>query len=177
MNKNNYNWTNSINLKYMLKTLLSFPVLLFLISCNGKTSGVEVPEPEPRTEFSITDYGAVPDDLSFLNTEAINSAIEECHNSGGGRVLVPEGVWHTGPITLLTGVELHIDENGVILFTNDVTQYPLVITRWEGIDCYNYQPMIYAYRQQNISITGKGIIDGGATIEHWWPMSGKEIYG
>ncbi len=131
----------------------------------------------PDRTLTITDYGAVPDDLSVLNTGAINAAIAECSEAGGGRVVVPAGVWHTGPLTLLAGVDLHIAEDAVLLFTNDLSQYPIVITRWEGMDCYNYQPMIYAYRQDDIAITGKGTIDGGGTVDDWWAMCGAVKYG
>lgn len=127
--------------------------------------------------YNIIDFGAVANDSTILNHGAINAAIDTCSLRGGGRVLVPEGVWYTGPITLKSNVDLHISDDAKLLFTSDLSQYPLVLTRWEGVDCYNYQPMIYSYRQQNIAITGKGIIDGGATLKDWWAMCGATRYG
>lgn len=133
--------------------------------------------------FTITEYGAVADNPGFLNTKVINSTIDLCSSKGGGVVLIPKGTWHTGPIVLKSNVNLHIAEGAVLLFTTDVTQYPIVLTRWEGMDCNNTSPMIYAYGQENIGITGKGTIDGGASRANWWGMPrltavpGKELRG
>lgn len=128
-------------------------------------------------DYPITDFGAVANDPDFLNHEAINTAIETCSTEGGGRVVVPAGIWHTGPITLKSNVNLHLSESATLLFTSDTQYYPFVLTRWEGLDCYNFQPMIYAYGETNIGLTGRGSIDGGADNQNWWPMSGKEVYG
>lgn len=127
--------------------------------------------------YNIKDFGAKADDPRFLNTFFINTAIEQCSASGGGKVLLPSGIWHTGPITLKSNVNLHLEEGATLLFTDDKSQYPIVITRWEGMDCYNYQPMIYAYGQENIAVTGKGTIDGGANNDNWWKMCGAAHYG
>ncbi len=113
-----------------------------------------------------------------LYTDAINSAIEKCSKSGGGRVIVPAGTWLTGPVKLLSNVNLHLEEGAVLLFTDDPHQYyPLVLTAWEGMNCWNWSPMIYAYQQENIAITGKGTIDGGASRENWWSMVGNDKWG
>jgi polygalacturonase len=128
---------------------------------------------EPRfkkAEFNIADYGALPDKPEFLNSKIINSTIDLCSSKGGGTVVVPKGTWHTGPVVLKSNVNLHIAEGAILLFTPDTSQYPKVLTRWEGMDCYNVSPMIYAYGQENIAITGKGIIDGGASRENWWGL-------
>jgi polygalacturonase len=136
-----------------------------------------------KTVFNIADYGAKVDNPQFLNTVVINSTIDLCNQRGGGVVLIPKGTWHTGPIVLKSNVNLHIDDGAVLLFTPDTAKYPIVITRWEGMDCYNVSPMIYAYGQENIGITGKGIIDGGASRENWWGMPrlnavpGKKLRG
>ncbi|MDE6510523.1 MAG: glycoside hydrolase family 28 protein, partial [Muribaculaceae bacterium] len=113
-----------------------------------------------------------------LYTDAINSAIAKCSNDGGGRVIVPSGTWLTGPVKLLSNVNLHLEEGATLLFTTDTHQYyPLVLTSWEGMDCWNYSPMVYAYKQDNIAITGKGTIDGGASRDNWWGMVGNERWG
>lgn len=134
-------------------------------------------------KYNIADYGAVPDDPVFLNHKVINSAIALCSSKGGGTVMIPKGIWHTGPVVMKSNVNLHISEGAVLLFTDDIDQYPTVLTRWEGMDCYNTSPMIYAYEQQNIAITGKGTIDGGSSVKNWWGMRrlaavpGKELRG
>lgn len=127
--------------------------------------------------YDIRQYGAIADDEKHLNHKAINAAIGACSRDGGGTVIVPAGVWHTGPITLQSNVNLHLEEGARLLFTFDLGQYPVVLTRWEGMDCYNYQPMIYAYKAENIALTGKGTIDGGGSLETWWPMCGAKHYG
>ena len=136
-----------------------------------------------KKTYSITDHGAVANDPGFLNDKAINSTIDLCSSNGGGTVLIPKGIWHTGPVVLKSKVNLHLEEGATLLFTSDISKYPTVLTRWEGMDCYNTSPMIYAYGQENIAITGKGTIDGGASIENWWGMMrlaavpGKELRG
>jgi len=132
----------------------------------------------PADTFNITDFGAVVDDTSFLNTAAIEAAIQRCNSDGGGVVYVPSGNWHTGPVTLLSNVNLHISEGATLLFATDYELYlPPVLTRWEGMDCYNIHPLIYAIDATNIALTGKGTIDGQASNEVWWWMNGNSDYG
>jgi polygalacturonase len=132
----------------------------------------------PADTFNIRDYGAVPDDTSILNTKAIEAAIMECYRGGGGVVYIPAGRWATGPVTLLSNINLHISENATLLFSTDYELYlPPVLTRWEGMDCYNFHPLIYAYEASNIAITGKGTIDGQASDRYWWWMNGNPGYG
>lgn len=131
----------------------------------------------PDKDYNILDFGKKSKKEGFLYTKMINKAIEKCHADGGGRVIVPAGTWLTGPINLLSNVNLHLEEGATLLFTTDVKEYPIVLTRWEGMDCYNYSPMIYAYKQENIAISGKGTIDGGASRDNWWGMVGNERWG
>lgn len=128
-------------------------------------------------DYNILDYGKRSDTKGYLYTDLINNVIKKCSEDGGGRVVVPAGEWLTGPITLLSGVNLHLEEGATLLFTDDPKEYPLVLTRWEGMDCYNYQPMIYALEQENIGLTGKGTVDGGACNDNWWKWCGKAHYG
>ena len=121
----------------------------------------------PDRNYDIRDFGATPDAVCH---EAINAAIKQCNADGGGHVIVPAGTWLTGAITLLSNVDLHLEEGATLLFSDNLDHYPLVRTRWEGMDCYNYSPMIYAYQQENIGLTGKGTIDGGASKANWWSM-------
>src|SRR5262245_20394823 len=115
--------------------------------------------PAPRKVFPVSDYGAAGDGTADC-TAAIASAIAACHAAGGGRVLVPAGSWLTGAIHLLSGVELHVATGATLLFSTDPQAYlPVVFSRWQGIELYNYSPLIYANGQQNISITGGGVLD------------------
>lgn len=111
------------------------------------------------TVFNITKYGAVPDGY-FLNTKAIQKAIDECSFKGGGVVQVPKGLWLTGPIVLKSNVNLNLAVGATLLFTADKTQYPLVKANWEGYPQMRNQSPISAEGATNIGITGKGIIDG-----------------
>lgn len=131
----------------------------------------------PDKNFDITNYGAVGDGETDC-TGAFKQAIEECSNAGGGKVIVPAGIYLTGPIHLKSNVNLHIKKDAVVKFTKDKTKYlPLVFTSWEGVECMNYSPLIYAYEQENIAITGEGILDGQGSNENWWSWKGKKEYG
>lgn len=131
----------------------------------------------PDNQFIITDFGAQSGG-EIVCTEAINKAINTCSECGGGIVLVPEGVFLTGPIVLRSNVNLHISEGSTLKFVTDPEYYlPPVLTRWEGVDCYNYSPLIYSYQASNIAITGKGILDGQANENNWWIWKGKKEFG
>jgi polygalacturonase len=136
-----------------------------------------VPPSFPNHDFNIVDYGAKPDGKT-LSTEAFNKAIATCNKTGGGRVVVPKGIFLTGTIHLDDNVNLHISEGAIVKFSINPKDYlPLVHTRYEGIECMNYSPLIYAYGKKNIALTGKGLLDGQADNEHWWPWVGKEEFG
>lgn len=128
-------------------------------------------------KYLITKFGASTKATAAKNQKAINKAIATCSKKGGGQVVVPAGTWNTGAITLLSGVNLVVEEGATLLFSSDTSLYPVVRTRWEGIDCYNYQPLIYANGVKNVGITGKGTIDGGASNDAWWPMTGVDRFG
>ncbi len=122
----------------------------------------------PDQNFNITDYGAIGDGQTDC-TEAFKKAISAANQAGGGRVVVGAGSFLTGPIHLKSNVNLHILEDAVIKFSVDPNMYlPVVYTRFEGVECMNYSPLIYAYEQENIAITGKGTLDGQASYENWW---------
>ena len=132
----------------------------------------------PDRVYNIVDFGARPDTPEEPCHEAINQAIITCSQEGGGTVLVPKGTFYTGPITLKSNVNLHVEEGAILKFsTVQELYFPAVITRWEGLDCYNAHPLIYAYGETNIALTGKGIIDGQGSNEHWWYMCGASRYG
>ena len=110
--------------------------------------------------FPITDYGAKADGTTDC-TAAIRQAIEACNKAGGGHVVVPDGTFLTGGIRLLSNVDLHLSDNAKLQFTSDLSKYPQVTIRYEGVEHQNFAPPIYALEQENIGVTGNGIIDGG----------------
>lgn len=118
-------------------------------------------------QFLITKYGAVGDGKT-LNTEAFKKAIDACNKQGGGRVIVPLGVFLTGAIHLKSNVELHLVDSAKIVFSRNSKDYPIVFTRWEGMELMNYSALIYAYGQKNIAVTGNGTLDGNADADNWW---------
>ena len=128
-------------------------------------------------EFNITKYGAKPAAKAAVNQKAINRAIAACSKAGGGRVVVPAGTFNTGAITLKSHVNLVVEEGATLQFAFEPDLYPVVLTRWEGLDCWNISPCIYAYQETDIAITGKGVIDGGGSRDTWWPWCGATKYG
>lgn len=124
----------------------------------------------PNRDFDITKYGAK---LNGDASDAIKKAIDACSAAGGGRVLVPRGVFFTAPITLKSNVNLHVDEGATLKFSTDPKDFPIVLTRYEGVECMKYSPLIYAFEQSNIAVTGKGTLDGQASTENWWGWRGK----
>ena len=123
-----------------------------------------------KDTFRIKEYGAVADGLT-INTRAIQAAIDACSKKGGGIVLVPGGLWITGPIVLKNNVNLHLAKNALLQFSKDFNQYPLVKSNWEGLPQMRNQSPLSADNQQNIGITGFGIIDGGGEA---WRMVKKD---
>lgn len=128
-------------------------------------------------DFVITKYGAVGDGVSNC-CMAIKNAIEACNRAGGGRVVVQAGNYCTGPVYLKSNVNLHLEKGATLLFSTNPDDYlPLVFTRWEGIELMNYSPLIYAYKEHNIAITGEGTLDGQASNKNWWPWKGRRDHG
>jgi polygalacturonase len=124
----------------------------------------------PDRTFDIRDYGAVQckweDEEKHKSTEAIRKAIIACNEGGGGKVLIPRGDWLTGAIHLRSNVNLHIAEGAIVHFSNDLADYlPVVHVRCEGVEAYNYSPLIYAPHVENIAITGRGTLHGHG---RWW---------
>jgi len=170
-----------------------------------------------KADYRITDFGAVTCELKSVKAwisyeeqasvqtpvanskdiyPAITQAIKDCHEAGGGRVLVPAGNWYcAGPIVLLSNVNVHLLKGAHIYFSNDPEHYAkygsfdcgpngkLVISRWQSNDCLNFSPMVYAYGQDNIALTGDdwtSILDGQGGVpfdengDCWWTWKGKQ---
>ena len=121
----------------------------------------------PGRTFDITRYGAKADGKTEA-TEAIRKAIDACAAAGGGTVLAPAGTFLTGAIHLKSRINLHVAEGATLLFSTDPKLYPIVYTRFEGTECMNYSPLIYAWEQTDIGVTGSGTLDGQAAQENWW---------
>ena len=131
----------------------------------------------PNNTFNITDFGAIADGQTN-NSEAIKKTIEACSQAGGGKVIIPSGQFLTGPIHLKSNINLHLETGAEVLFSKDRKDYlPVVHTSYEGQELMNYSPLVYAYKQKNIAITGKGVFNGQASKTNWWPWCGAERYG
>jgi polygalacturonase len=129
----------------------------------------------PARAYDITRFGVKRDDDADA-TAAFRAATGACHDAGGGRVIVPAGRFVTGPIVLRSNVELHLEKDAVVAFSQDPRAYlPVVLTRYEGVELMNYSPFIYAYDQENIAVTGNGTLDGQADGAHWWPWRDEAI--
>lgn len=177
---------------YLLLACLAFSVICCM-SCQNKQKTEQangwsklasikdsiIPPKFADKQFSIMDYGATTDSTADA-LPAIKKAIEACHqNEGGGRVNVPAGVYLVqGPIHLKSHVELHLDKGARIKFSTQPKDYlPVVFTRYEGVELMNYSPLIYAYGQTDIAITGQGILDGQASNDNWWNWTGAKGFG
>ncbi len=113
----------------------------------------------------IDKFGAIGDGI-FDCSLPIKQAIEEVKNAGGGKIIVKKGVWKTGPIDLYSNIEFHLKKGAVISFIPQPELYPPVFTRWEGVECWCMHPCVFADKQENIIISGKGTFDGSG--QWWW---------
>ena len=119
----------------------------------------------PDRVFDIREFGAVKGD-SVNNSKAINDAIIACNKSGGGKVLIPKGIWFTGKVHFKSNVNLYLEKGAELYFSDNPEDYlPAVQSSWEAFECYNYSPLIYAFKCENIAITGKGTIR--AKMDTW----------
>ena len=130
----------------------------------------------PKKDFNILKYGAKPAGIVDCR-EAINKAIDACTKAGGGRVVVPAGEYLTGAIRLRSNVNLYVSKGATLKFSTDPKAYlPLVHTRWEGMELMHLSPLIYAFEETNIAITGDGTLDGQGKA-FFWKWHGNPRYG
>ncbi len=169
-----------------MKKILSLLVVAgFLVSCNCNTgqkenatsnpvldniySQLEFEMPQVKepvisdTEYSIVDYGAIGDG-KVLNTDAFAKAIEDASKNGGGKVVIPRGIWLTGPIVLKDNINLHAEAGALIIFSKDKSLYPIIETSFEGLDTYRCISPLYAKGVSNIAFTGSGVWDGSGDV-------------
>src|SRR5690349_3248513 len=154
------------------RNLLGVIIILFSLGSwaqVAKLPAVTVPVFK-KDSFFITKYGAKADGIT-INTSSITQAISACNKNGGGVVVIPPGIWSTGPLELLNNVNLHLQKNALLLFSKDFSQYKLVSTNWEGLPQMRNQSPISAVNAVNIAITGYGIIDGNGDA---WRMVKKD---
>ncbi|MEE0522043.1 MAG: glycoside hydrolase, partial [Bacteroidaceae bacterium] len=155
-------------MKHLQLLLLSlfFPLAIHADGWNGLYQQIEQSIRQPQFAnrcFSIEKYGAKASTDSYsigkdtplaaANQKAINKAIETCSKAGGGQVIIPAGIYYTGAITMLSHVNLVMEKGATLQFVFEPDLYPQVLTRWEGLDCWNLSPCIYAHKQTDIAIT------------------------
>ena len=151
--------------------LLNLFAIIFLFAFAQKEKLPVIKSPVFKKDtISIKKYGAI-EDGNTLNTKSINAAIDALSKKGGGVVLVPAGLWLTGPVVLKNNINLHLAAGATLLFTADKDEYPLVEANWEGLPQMRNQSPISATNASNIAITGKGIIDGNGD---GWRMVKKD---
>jgi polygalacturonase len=119
----------------------------------------------PDKSVNILDFGAVGDGQT-LNTAAFSKAIETCNANGGGTVIVPAGLWLTGPIQLLSNMNLHLEKGALVIFSRDHKDYPIILNPVNKT--YAVSSPIFGFNLENIAITGDGIIDGSG--DTWRPV-------
>ena len=118
----------------------------------------------PEHNVQATTCGIYPDTGKNL-TRALQNAIDDLSESGGGRLCLSAGVWRSGALQLRSGVELHLESPETVLqFINTEIEenYPVVYSHWEATPCYNYSALLYAKDAHDIAVSGPGMLDGGA---------------
>lgn len=120
----------------------------------------------PKRDFPVTDFGARKGDRI---SEAIAKAIAACHEAGGGRVVIPAGKWRTGKIHLRSNVNLDVEKGATLTFSGRPEDYlPAVQSSWEGFECFNYSPLIYAFNCENVAVTGGGTLEADTSTWQTW---------
>jgi len=133
--------------------------------------GIHLPD-IPANSVNIIDFGAV-EGGQVLNTSAFANAIQAVSEQGGGKVIIPAGIWLTGPIILKSNLELHAEPGALILFSTNKDLYPLVNTSFEGLDTWRCLSPIFGDNVENVALTGSGVWDGSGDV--WRPVKKSKL--
>ncbi|MDR2361922.1 MAG: glycoside hydrolase family 28 protein [Prevotellaceae bacterium] len=136
-----------------------------------KMEKIQLPQFPPHT-FNIKDFGAIGNGAA-LCTDAFHRAIEAATAQGGGKIVVPEGIWLTGPVVLQDNINLYLEQGAVMVFSDNFDLYPIVNVSFEGLDTRRCQSPVSAKGATNIAITGNGIIDGSG--DAWRPVKKSKL--
>lgn len=146
----------------------SVPLTEVIVKAPFEMPAIKIPDFSKCKKFSIVEFGAVSGN-KVKTSKAIDKAIAKANSMGGGIVVIPKGEWLTGKIHLKSNVNLHLDKGAVLLFSEDPNDYlPAVNSTWEGYECLNYSPLIYAYQCNNIAITGEGELKAKMDVWKEW---------
>ena len=141
--------------------------LIAAVALKAPFGSFEIAETEFQAhDFAITDFGAKSDGTKC--TEAFAAAMEACERAGGGRVVVPKGKWLSGAVRFRNNCNLHLEDGATLEFTDDPGDYPEVFTTWEGVECWNHSPLLFAYGVTNVAITGKGTVAPRMELWRTW---------
>ena len=125
-----------------------------------------------KNMVSVEEFGGVGDGIT-LNTNAFAKSMDALAAKGGGTLIVPKGIWFTGPIVFRSNINMHLEKGAVILFSPDFNLYPIVETIFEGLDTRRCQSPISGRNLVNVAITGQGSINGYG--EAWRPLKKNTV--
>jgi len=171
-------------MKNSIRVLLSSLVIISFYSCSNQTGSIKIKQIEVDTpfemppisypdfseleQFNIQEFGADPNDQE-ATSKAIASAISHANSQGGGTVIIPAGEWPTGKIHFKSNINLHLEKGATLLFSSNPEDYlPAVQSTWEGMECFNYSPLIYAFECENVAITGEGELKAKMDVWEVW---------
>ncbi|WPO78114.1 glycoside hydrolase family 28 protein [Flavobacterium sp. KACC 22761] len=117
----------------------------------------------PKNTVNLKDFGAVSGGY-VLNTKAFADAIDALSKKGGGKLIIPPGIWLTGPIILKSNIELHAETGSLIKFSTDKKLYPIIETSFEGLNTWRCISPIYGKNLENVAFTGNGVWDGSGEV-------------
>ncbi|MDR2131317.1 MAG: glycoside hydrolase family 28 protein [Odoribacteraceae bacterium] len=126
----------------------------------------------PDRTLLLTQCGGVGDGIT-LNTAAFEKGMETLAKQGGGHLIVPDGIWLTGPIVFRSHIDLHLEKGAILLFSPDKSLYPLVSTVFEGLDTRRCQSPISGNGLEEVAITGEGVLDGNGHA--WRPLKRQKV--
>lgn len=140
---------------------------------NGTDISPQVAAPViPKKMASLADFGGAGDGITF-NTETIAKAVASLSEKGGGELIIPPGIWLTGPIKLRSNINLHLERGALLKFSGDFKLYPLTVIDMKGEKEVDSVSPISGENLENVAITGEGIIDGGG--DAWRPVKKEKL--